>query len=141
MAAGDYTFVSKDQTSRGAYRDSKELVVRPGAQLPDTCIACGKKAWGNLIHKDLPEVTVWLLLPSILGPMANAAAKFRFAFPFCPNCPPEGPYFTAKRVDKHLAVIHVSCGAFLEAFPPMPPDVAAEKNLSWFRRRFRWFHQ
>lgn len=96
------------------------------------------------MHKDLPEETIWLIvLPPIWDVMVNAFAKgrYRFAFPFCPNCPPEGRYFSATRIDKHLSVFRVSCQGFLDAFPPMPAEVAAEKNLSWFRRKFRGFYR
>ena len=144
MRRVDYTFVVTSGPSRDAYRDSSELIVRPGAQLPDICIRCGNRAWGNVLHKDLPDYTVWLIvLPSLLGLIVNALVRgcYGFDFPFCPNCPPDGSYLFPRRIDDHLAVFGVVCRAFLDSLPPMPADVAVEKNRTWLQRKFRWLYR
>ena len=138
-----YASVTSSGPSRNAYRDSTQLVLRPGAQLPDICIRCGNRAWGNVLHNDLPDHTVWLIvLPPPVDAIVNALTRgrYRFDFPFCPNCPPDDSYRFPKRLDDHLAVFgEVSLG-LLDSLPPMPPDVVAEKNRTWLQRKFRWLY-
>jgi hypothetical protein len=67
--------------------------------------------------------------------------RYGFDFPFCPNCLPDHSHIFPGRLDDHLAVFGVVSPAFLDSLPPMPPDVAVEKNRTWFQRKFRWLYR
>jgi hypothetical protein len=49
------------------------------------------------------------------------------------------------RLDTHLAIFmeHINGfpSTFLDSLPPIPPDVAAEKNRTWLQRTFRWLYR
>ena len=141
-----YTSVATSGSTRNAYRDGQELVVRPGAELPDICMHCGRPARGKILHKNLPDSLFgiwWFILPPPLDAFVSASLKgrFHFDFPFCELCLPDWSRIADVRVDRHLSVFVVAARPFLEALPPMPPDVAAEKNKTWWQRKFRWFYR
>jgi hypothetical protein len=129
--------------SRNAYRDGKNLVLQPHSSLPDVCIACGGPACGNSLHKALPELTHWwYLLPPGLDIISQLmfGKRYLFDFPFCPNCPPDRFRVSAVRLDKYLAVFRGASESLLDSLPGLPPDVAEEKNRTWFQRKFRWLY-
>ena len=116
-----YTSVTVSGPSRNAYRDSTQLVLRQGAQLPDICIRCGNRAWGNVLHKDLPDHTIWIIvLPPPVDIIVDPLLRrhYRFEFPFCPNCPPEQSCLSPRRLDGYLAVFGVVSRAFLDSAAP-----------------------
>jgi hypothetical protein len=105
---------------------------------------CGGPARGNVLHKDLPEAFgVWfIVLPPPVDTIVDAflRGRYRFDFPFCPNCLPDHSHIFPGRLDAHLAVFGAVSRAFLDSLPPMPPDVAAEKNRTWLQRKLRWLY-
>lgn len=128
--------------ARNAYRAGNELVLCFNCSLPDVCVGCGSPACGNVETKEFERIEfwilpspfdiIWLLLRAWLG------TTYVFAFPFCPNCAPEHFQLRRVRLDRELAVFTGAPKRLLDSLPALPPDVEAEKNSSWLRRKFRW---
>jgi hypothetical protein len=141
-----YTSVATSGSTRNAYRDGQELVVRPDAQLPDICMHCGRPARGNVLHTKFPDSIFggwWVLLPWPLEVIVGGLllGRFQFEFPFCEFCLPDWSRIFPTRLDSHLGVFVVAARPFLDSLPPMPPSVAAEKNKTWWQRKLRRFYR
>jgi hypothetical protein len=137
-------YTEQSGSTRNAYRENAKLVLLRGNSLPDVCVACGNPARGNVMRKKLPEVSLWFWLsPPGFDFILDLifAKRYVFEFPFCPNCPPGRFRLTPARLDEHLAIFVGTCQTLLDLLPPLPPDVAVEKNLTWFRRRFRRLYE
>jgi hypothetical protein len=136
----EITYTSKCPRPRNAYRCDDELVVLPGASFPDIGVRCGKPAWSNTINKvyyDLGEW--WFLLPSLFDFVAYAVRKeYVFSFPFCSSCPSASFRIEKRRLDDYLGAFSGAHESLLDSLSLMPPEADAEKNRSWFKRRFRW---
>lgn len=133
----DKTYTQPCASVRNAYPFGGELVMQPGCSLPNVCVACGRPAWGNLEKKEFPGIeydlsSLFAILYLIFG------TNYIFQFPFCPNCEPDRFQLKPTRLDRHLAVFVGAAMRFLEALPAMPDEVASERNLTWFHRKFRW---
>jgi hypothetical protein len=63
---------------------------------------------------------------------------YLFNLPFCPNCRPDMFRLSPVRLGGDLAIFGGASSAFLDSLPPIPPDMAMEKNRSWLQRVFRW---
>ena len=125
---------------RNAFSAGHELVLRVGSSLPDVCVACGGRAWGNVEKKEF-EAIAWWLLPSPFDIIQLLfGTRYVFTFPFCPNCSPENFQLKPVRLDSRLAVFTGASKQLLDLLPPMPPDVSAEKKNSWLQRHFRWLY-
>ena len=132
------TYSEQSGSVRNAYCAGHELVLRFGCSLPDVCVGCGSRACGNVEKKEF-EPRGWWLLPTPLDFMRLLfGTRYVFAFPFCPNCAPEHFQLEPVRLDSQLAVFTGAPKRLLESLPPMPPDIQAEKELSWFQRKFHW---
>ena len=142
----DIVYTSNGTQVRNVYRDSHRLVVRRGAVFPDVCIGCGKPSWGNTIRSEFSGFGWWLVLPPVLDVLAHFIfdKRYHFDFPFCSSCSPNRLQLTKVRLDSHLAIFvaHIDGfpSTFIDALPPVPPDVAAEENRTWLQRTFRSLH-
>jgi hypothetical protein len=137
----EIVYSAQSATVRNAYREGANLLLLDGCSLPDICIACGNAAWGNVERKEFSKVSPWVyLLPPVLDFVAQLifTNKFLFAFPFCPNCPPDRLRLTPLRLDRGLVVLRGASDGVLGRLPPPPPEVAAEWNRPWLHRKFRW---
>ena len=137
---------------RNVYRDNRNLVVRRGAVFPDICIGCGRPAWGNVMHREFSDVIDWwFLLPPGLDLLGGFiwglifGKCYHFDFPFCASCPPDRLQISHVRLDTRLAVFseHINGfpNTFMDSLPPIPPDVADERNRPWLQRTFRWLYR
>ena len=80
----------------------------------------------------------WWLLPTPFDFIRLLfGTRYVFAFPFCPNCAPEHFQLKPVRIDSQIAVFTGAPKRLLDSLPPMPPDIQAEKELSWLQRKFR----
>jgi hypothetical protein len=137
----DLHYASVTAPIRNAYCGSLQLVVQPGASLPDVCIVCGSATCGNVLQKSFPKISWWFLLPSVLDFVVYLiAGMYLFDFPLCSNCPPKRVRLIPTRLDHHLAVFYGASNRFLASLPPIPADVATEMNRSWLQRTFRWMY-
>jgi hypothetical protein len=137
----EIVYTSQRPSPHEVYRCEDDLVVLPGASFPDICVGCGEPAWGNVTKRtfyDLGELCLWL--PSFWDIVAFLLRKeYLFSFPFCSNCPQDMFQIEKTRLDGHLSVFSGASKALVDSLPIIPPDVEAEKNRSWLKRRFRWF--
>jgi hypothetical protein len=142
----DFIYTSKGTKLRNVYRDDDRLVVRREAVFPDICIGCGKPAWGNVMHKEFSGLSVWFVLPTGLGVVANSifGKRYHFDVPFCASCPPDRLQLREVRLDTRLAIFTARKNAFpstfLDSLPPVPPDIAAEAKRTRLQRTFRWLY-
>jgi hypothetical protein len=101
------------------------------------CAACGGSAWGNVLRKEYKRASsVWYALPTPLDILYLLLSKtYVFKFPFCPNCSPGDFRLRSVRLDRDLAVFAGAAPRFLDALPPIPPDVQEEKDavVNWQR--------
>jgi hypothetical protein len=137
----EIVYSAQSATVRNAYREGGDLLLLDGCSLPDICVACGNPALGNVERKEFSKVSLWFYaLPPFLDLVAELAFrnKFLFAFPFCPNCPPERLRLTPVRLDRKLVVLRGASQRVLDWLPPPPPEVAAERDQPWLHRKFRW---
>ena len=134
------TYSEQSASVRNAYCAGHDLVLRVACSLPDVCVACGSPAWGNVEKKEFEPMGWWLLPTPFDIIRLLLSTRYVFAFPFCPNCGPEHFQLKPVRLDSHLAVFTGASKRLLDSLPPMPDDVAAEKNCSWFERHFRWLY-
>jgi hypothetical protein len=126
--------------TKNAYRNGDELLLVQNCSLPNICIACGNGTYGNAERKEMPKISPWFwVLPTGLDLLAlfMLSDKFVFDFPFCPNCPPSALRLKPVRLDWELVVLRGASERVLELLPPPPPDVAAERKLSWLQRKIR----
>jgi hypothetical protein len=134
-------YSAQSATVKNAYREGADLLLLDGCSLPDICVACGNAAWGNVERKEFSKRSPWFYaLPLGLDVIAELILtnKFLFAFPFCPNCPPDRLRLTPVRLGRELVVLRGASQRVLDQLPPPPPEVAAEKERSWLQRKFRW---
>ena len=134
-------YSAQSATTKNAYREGADLLLLDGCSLPDICVACGHPASGNVERKEFSKLSPWFLaLPLGLDLVAQLILtnKFLFAFPFCPNCPPERLRLTPVRLDRKLVVLRGASERVLDMLPPPSPEVAAERKRSWFQRQFAW---
>ena|SRR5579859_4674549 len=133
-------YSAQSATVKNAYGEGADLLLLDGCSLPDICVACGNPASGNVERKEFSKVSPWFYaLPPGLDLVALILAnKFLFAFPFCPNCPPDRLRLAPLRLDRHLVVLRGASEGVLGRLPPPSPEVAAERNRSWLQRKFRW---
>lgn len=143
----EFLYNEQSGSTRNAYREGENLVLLLGSSLPDVCVACGNPARGNIMSKKFPQNDLWFWLSPppfdiiILALISIFSQPYVFVFPFCPNCPPDRFRLKPARLDEHLAIFVGTCQTLLDLLPPVPPDVAVEKNLTWFRRKFRWLYE
>ena len=140
-------FSEQSGAVRNAYRDHACLVLQIGASLPDVCVACGNPAGGNVVHKRFgPPDLWWVMLPPLTDFIyfifqTALGTRYTFDFPFCRSCNPPLVQLTRIRpirLDEQLAVFRGASPSLLNLLPPMPPDVAAERNRGWLQRNFKW---
>ena len=138
----DVTYTSPGNQVRNAYCGRGELVLQPGAVLPQFWVACGAPSWGNVVRKEfswpgpliyLPPFGIDLLFGLIFG------KQYLFDFPFCPNCPPEVFSLKKTRVDDDFAVFVGAPKRVLEALPLIPANLVEEMSLNWIQRNLKWF--
>lgn len=138
----DISYTSPGKSARNAYRGLGELVLRPGASLPEICVGCGDRSWGNVIRKEysrpgplmyLPPFGVDLLFGLLFG------NRFLFDFPFCSNCAPDAFGLKLIRLNGNFAVFGGAPGRFLELLPPLPEELIAEMSLNWIGRNLKKF--
>jgi hypothetical protein len=137
----EIVYSAQSATVKNAYREGADLLLLDGCSLPDICVACGNAASGNVERKEFSKLSPWFLaLPLGLDLVAQLILtnKFLFAFPFCPNCPPERLRLTPVRLDRKLVVLRGASQRVLDWLPPPPPEVAAERHQPWLQRKFRW---
>ena len=125
---------------KNAYREGADLLLLDGCSLPDICVACGNPASGNVERKEFSTLDPWFYaLPPVLDLVALILTnKFLFAFPFCPNCPPDRLRLTPMRLDRKLVVLRGASERVLNLLPPPSPEVASERKRSWFQPKFAW---
>ena len=136
----EIVFSAQSATVRNAYREGADLLLLDGCSLPDICVACGNPALGNVERKEFPKLNpLFYVLPLFLDLAAGLVFrnKFLFAFPFCPNCPPERLRLRPVRLDRKLVVLRGASQRVLDWLPPPPPEVAAERHQPWLHRKFR----
>ena len=136
----EITFSAQSATVKNAYRDGSDLLLLDGCSLPDICVACGNAAYGNVERTEFSKRSPWTyVLPIFLDVIAHLilTKKFLFAFPFCPNCPPDRLRLTPVRLDRNLVVLRGASEGVLGRLPPPPPEVTAERESPWLHRRFR----
>lgn len=101
-------YSAQSATVRNAYREGADLLLLDGCSLPDICVACGNPALGNVERKEFSRSSPWFYaLPLFLDLVAMLAFrnKFLFAFPSCPNCPPQRLRLRPVRLDRRLVVL------------------------------------
>lgn len=134
------TYSEQSGSVRNAYCAGHELVLQFGCSLPDVCVACGGPARSNVEKKEF-EPTGWWLLPSPVDFIRLwFGTSYVFQFPFCSNCEPKNFPLKPVRLDSRLAVFTGAPNRLLDSLPPIPPDIQAEKDLSWLQRKFSWLH-
>lgn len=137
---------SEQSTSvRKAYRENVLLVLQPGSSLPDICVACGRQASGNLIHRKFSEDRFtnpwwWLVPPTFDLVLTSIFARcYVFDFPFCRNHTPSALNLTPTRLDRRLAIFIGAPQELLDVLPRLPRDVA-DKNRTWLQRNCKWLY-
>jgi hypothetical protein len=138
----DLSYTSSGKSARNAYRGLGELVLRPGASLPEICVGCGDRSWGNVIRKEyskpaplmyLPPFGIDLLFGLVFG------KQFLFDFPFCSKCAPDGFGLKLIRLNGYFAVFGGGPRRFLELLLPVPEARITEMSLNWIGRNLRRF--
>lgn len=131
------TYSEQCASVRNAYRAGHELVLRLGCSLPDVCVGCGSPACGGVEKKEFEPMGWWRLPTPFDFIRLLFGTHYVFAFPFCPNCAPEHFQLEPVRLDSQLAVFTGAPKRLLDSLPPMPPEIQAEKELSWLQRKLR----
>ena len=137
----EIVYSAQSATVKNAYREGADLLLLDGCSLPDICVACGNAAFGNVERTQFSKPSLWFyLLPPVLDLIAQLSLTrtFLFAFPFCPNCPPDRLRLTPLRLDRELVVLRGASEGVLGRLSPPPPEVAAERNRPWLHRKFGW---
>ena len=135
----EISYSAQSATVKNAYRQGNDLLLLDGCSLPDICVACGNPAYGNVERKEFSKPNPWIyLLPMVLHVIADLTLTktFLFAFPFCPNCPPDRLRLTPIRLNRDLVVLRGASEGVLSRLPPPPPELA-QPNRSWLHRKFR----
>jgi len=78
----------------------------------------------------------WWLLPTPLVIRLLLGTHYVFAFPFCPNWAPEHFKLKPVRPDSSSSCSPMHPKRLLDSLLPMPPDIQAERDLSWLQRKF-----
>jgi hypothetical protein len=118
-----------------------DLVMFREASLPDVCIVCGTRAWGNIHRAQFQPYRHPSLHIPIIYDIAYwiVGARYTVDFPFCSICTPESFDINTTRIDEKVGFFTGVSNTFMKLLPRIPLELAAELEGTWAQRALRSF--